>query len=71
MDECVHHWIIEENKGLTSQGVCKKCGQKRDFENVFNVYELMKLGNVAQSQRSGLHWGRSDWVYYMTRPTRR
>lgn len=32
-EECVHHWIINEPDGPTSEGVCKKCGAKKLFPN--------------------------------------
>ncbi len=30
---CHHHWLIESACGPTSRGVCKNCGQTRDFFN--------------------------------------
>ena len=30
---CVHHWIIEAPSGRESHGVCKRCGEARDFAN--------------------------------------
>jgi hypothetical protein len=30
---CVHHWMIEAPKGRESRGVCKNCGQIRNFAN--------------------------------------
>ena len=30
---CVHHWLIEEANGPTSNGRCKKCGAERTFPN--------------------------------------
>jgi hypothetical protein len=30
---CVHHWVIETPSGTTSWGVCKICGDKREFQN--------------------------------------
>jgi len=24
---CIHYWIIEEARGPTSRGVCRKCGK--------------------------------------------
>ena len=30
---CVHHWLIESPNGSTSAGVCKRCGETRDFAN--------------------------------------
>ena len=31
--KCVHHWIIETPNGRESQGVCKRCGAKKEFAN--------------------------------------
>jgi hypothetical protein len=31
---CHHHWLIEPAYGLTSNGVCKYCGEKKQFLNV-------------------------------------
>ena len=28
---CVHHWIIGTPVGETSSGVCKRCGETRQF----------------------------------------
>ena len=30
---CVHHWVIGIPQGPVSQGVCKKCGEEREFNN--------------------------------------
>ena len=30
---CRHHWIIETPHGVTSRGVCKRCGGTRRFPN--------------------------------------
>ena len=30
-----HHWIIETATAPTSRGVCKKCGERRVFNNFF------------------------------------
>ena len=30
---CTHHWMIEPADGRTSVGVCKYCGEWREFEN--------------------------------------
>ena len=30
---CRHHWIIESPHGATSHGVCKLCGEEREFQN--------------------------------------
>ena len=31
--QCPHHWIIETSAGSTSKGVCRLCGEERDFDN--------------------------------------
>ena len=31
--QCPHHWIIETSHGSTSKGVCRLCGEERDFAN--------------------------------------
>ena len=28
-----HHWIIEPVKSQSSEGVCRKCGEQKTFEN--------------------------------------
>ena len=30
---CAHHWVIDAPNGHVSRGVCKLCGQVREFEN--------------------------------------
>jgi len=31
--DCIHHWDIEASGNPTSTGVCRGCGQTREFEN--------------------------------------
>ena len=31
--QCSHHWIIEIAQGPTSKGVCKYCGEEKEFLN--------------------------------------
>ena len=31
---CTHHWQIAAPHGATSRGVCKYCGEAREFANV-------------------------------------
>ena len=33
--ECVHHWVIADPDGPTSNGSCKKCGAAKEFMNYF------------------------------------
>ena len=30
---CLHHWVIEKPAGPTSKGVCRECGEEREFQN--------------------------------------
>ncbi len=31
--ECQHHWVIQAADGPTSPGVCRLCGERREFKN--------------------------------------
>ena len=33
VDDCAHHWQIATPNGVTSEGVCKRCGKSRAFLN--------------------------------------
>ena len=30
---CQHHWVIQSADGPTSPGMCRQCGETRDFKN--------------------------------------
>ena len=30
---CAHHWVIESANGPLSEGVCQRCGERREFKN--------------------------------------
>lgn len=32
-DGCSHYWQIETPSGSTSRGICKRCGETREFFN--------------------------------------
>ena len=32
-EQCNHYWIIEMAKGPKSRGICRYCGESRDFLN--------------------------------------
>lgn len=32
-DKCDHHWVIETPNGPTANGVCKYCGEIKEFYN--------------------------------------
>ncbi len=35
LDDQAHHWLIANQDGETSEGVCKLCGAHRQFNNAF------------------------------------
>ena len=42
-EQCVHHYIVESPNGKFSEGVCKKCGKKKQFANYIEfVYNSKK-----------------------------
>jgi hypothetical protein len=41
-DQCRHYWIIEIANGPKSRGVCKYCGESRDFLNSMPDFTVPK-----------------------------
>ena len=37
LEGMAHHWVIEEAQGPVSKGVCRHCGDAREFQN--SVFE--------------------------------
>ena len=37
MMPCSHHWVLEDNQRPISKGVCKYCGEEREFRNYMAV----------------------------------
>lgn len=35
---CQHHWKIDSPRGALSKGVCKRCGEEREFRNSTTDY---------------------------------
>ena len=35
---CVHYWIIDIPSGPVSNGVCRRCGETREFSNYVDSY---------------------------------
>ncbi|MCH7800956.1 MAG: hypothetical protein IIC24_05350 [Chloroflexi bacterium] len=33
VSDCMHHWVIDQPNGPTSEGVCKICGMTQEFKN--------------------------------------
>ena len=44
-DECNHFWEIETANGPKSQGVCKRCGESKEFFNAFPDFNPLKRKN--------------------------
>ena len=36
---CVHHWLIEPATGPVSRGVCKLCGEQKEFFNILDDFQ--------------------------------
>lgn len=58
MDKCTHHWIIEtvEPGQVTSQGIYKYCGERREFLNCLPV----DLRDLNQNKGLYPHDGRKN-----------
>ena len=48
IEACKHHWLIEAADGPESRGVCKYCGETRNFPN-----SLPDFGNMKNHKRRG------------------
>jgi hypothetical protein len=44
-EQCHHFWVIEVANGPSSMGVCKHCGQSKEFLNSFPTYNPLKKNN--------------------------
>jgi hypothetical protein len=42
-----HHWFIAVQDGPSSEGVCKECGERRDFSNSFTQRQPIWLRRSA------------------------
>jgi hypothetical protein len=58
-DECCHHWLIEPHITATSWGVCKYCGERREFVNTVywvNIQEYkLPLEDVVDEEVEALY----------------
>ena len=41
--ECAHHWAIDRPNGPLSDGVCQRCGERREFSNSAEVASMRWL----------------------------
>ncbi len=46
---CVHHWIIKRANGPTSEGRCKRCGEKKAFVNTIAT-DMGNWSKMAQAR---------------------
>jgi len=44
-DKCPHFWDIEAANGPSSEGVCRFCGEKREFLNSFPDFNPLRRRN--------------------------
>src|SRR5439155_27074856 len=54
--EHTHHWLIGNQDGPSSPGVCKECGERRDFSNSFERRKpswMTRAGSAQQNASSG------------------
>ena len=56
--KCAHHWLIEPPQGPTSIGVCKICGEKREFENQYSPAHAQPIRNKQELDTGDLVAGR-------------
>ena len=50
---CQHHWMLESPAGPVSRGVCRVCGEERDFLNYIDGYHAWSSSDVSLDQLSG------------------
>ena len=55
MTDCAHHWDIAPANGPTSAGVCRNCGESKEFRNTvsYGVNPHMPF-HVANRANSGM-----------------
>lgn len=56
-DNCVHHWVIEEPAGETSNGVCQHCLQERRFSNGIGRWDVVTNTEHRESLKDGWFGG--------------
>ena len=50
VEECKHHWVIDQPNGPTSKGTCKVCGVKEEFRNSMPGSGWDRSGQVKKSK---------------------
>ena len=51
---CQHHWVVEPPAGPVSKGVCRSCGEERDFLNYTKGRFNIRRSDVPDGYRE--HW---------------
>ena len=44
---CRHHWLIEAPNGPTGRGICRLCGEEREFKNYIETVPWSESSPVA------------------------
>ena len=57
-NQCPHHWIIETSHGSTSKGVCRLCGEERDFAN--SPAQVNHWAQIAQQKARAAEEARTE-----------
>ena len=69
--ECVHHWIIETPDSRTSTGVCKLCGEVKEFSNDWlNPYLTTQRPGESQDSQPGVLDGIDEETLFPEEVTR-
>ena len=69
--KCGHHWLIESPHGPTSWGICKHCGDRREFSNSATDALWDGEGIPAASNRNVAHLRRGSFDNIFTGRNRR
>ena len=49
--QCMHYWVIQPADGPVSPGICRSCGERREFKNYVEgaPWGASRLSNRARS----------------------
>lgn len=56
---CQHHWYIATPAGSTSKGICRRCGEEREFRNSTTDYISDGSGSGAGTPWRGTRPGKT------------
>ncbi len=51
---CTHHWMIETSYGPTSKGVCRLCGEEREFDNSLEAFTWVTQAKKARQAKAAV-----------------